>query len=137
MANENNNINELAGDEDPTSELETPTWRRPDIVVERATLEVEANTMDFSDVPSAQVPDRQRRGRQKLQFELEQQAALLRGLKAESGAREEIIRDLQAELDELREDLQRSKDNLKNIRDFVTGALKNQGLDEVELNNLV
>ena len=30
-----------------------------------------------------------------------------------------------------------SKDNLKNIRDFVTGALKNQGLDEVELNNLV
>ena len=70
MANENNNINELAGDEDPTSELETPTWRRPDIVVERATLEVEANTMDFADIPSAQVPDRQRRGRQKLHFEL-------------------------------------------------------------------
>ncbi|MEM8684314.1 MAG: FHA domain-containing protein [Pseudomonadota bacterium] len=117
MANENNNINELAGDEDPTSELESPTWRRPDIVVERATLEVEANTMDFADVPSAQVPDRQRRGRQKLHFELEQQAALLRGLKAESSAREEIINDLQSELNGLRDELQRNKQSLRKSRD--------------------
>ena len=116
MANENNNINELAGDEDATSELESPTWRRPDIVVERATLEVEASTMDFADVPSAQVPDRQRRGRQKLHFELEQQAALLRGLKAETKARQEIIDDLQTEIADLRDDLQRSKDSLKKSR---------------------
>ncbi len=117
MANENNNINELAGDEDPTSELESPTWRKPDIVVESATLEVEANTMDFADVPSAQMPDSQRRGRQKLHFELEQQAALLRGLKAESSAREDIINDLQAELTQLRDDLQRSKQSLKKSRE--------------------
>ncbi|MEM9690145.1 MAG: FHA domain-containing protein [Pseudomonadota bacterium] len=122
MANENNNINELAGDEDPTSELESPTWRKPDIVVERATLEVEASTMDFADVPSARIPDRQRRGQQKLHFELEQQAALLRGLKAESSAREEIIADLQTELDELRADAQRNKDNLKKSRESYREA---------------
>jgi len=127
MANDNNYSNELAHDRDPTSELETPTWRREDdIVVTSDTLEAQADTLEAQvgtldhEHQAKSAPTEQTR---KLSYDLEQHRALLRGLRAESTAREEIARQLNDELDaakvtihDLRQTLRERKAEAKELR---------------------
>jgi len=132
MANENNKINELVDDDDPTSELEALTWRRDtDGHVMVATVEADASTYEVEDAreEAASVAemrsDLAERSRkiERLQFDLEQLRSRWMGLEAEIKAREEITESLTRDLDETRGGLAR-KEKLLARRDQSIKSLK-------------
>lgn len=131
MTNENNNINELVADDDPTVELETPTFSGDDDFV----LEADAKTFDSeenTDGPSTSdiaVSELQSdlALREKtisgLQYDIEQLHARWLGLEAEIGARDEQTGQLHTEVASLREGMTR-KEKLIKTRDGKIKALK-------------
>lgn len=79
MANEDNNINELVSDDDPTIELETLGFEQE--TANNKELESDASTFDTQDVASAETISR-------LQFDIEQLRSRWLGLESEIKARE-------------------------------------------------
>lgn len=79
MANEDNNINELVSDDDPTIELETLGSEQE--TANNKELESDASTFDTQDVASAETISR-------LQFDIEQLRSRWLGLESEIKARE-------------------------------------------------
>ncbi|MBT8100170.1 MAG: FHA domain-containing protein [Gammaproteobacteria bacterium] len=129
MANDNNNINELVTDDDPTAELRALSQiRHGELSVES---EASAATCGFPDrkAEDASIPelkaDLKSRGEtiERLQFDIVRLRGKWTGLETEIQAREEITENLQGELAELRETLTR-KENLIKKRDQSIKSLK-------------
>lgn len=120
MANENNNINELVSDEDPTSELKAMTFRRDHPSSVAVPLESEEHTSELQ----RKVGD-DAQTISKLQYDIEQLRARWLGLQAEVKAREEVTETLTAELNELRDALALKEDLLRS-RDDEIESLKSE-----------
>lgn len=126
MANENNNINELVADDDPTAELELPTFSTEE-------LEADANTYpseksDVSDVSASELKlgiKSREKTIGKLQYDIERLHAKWLGLEAEITAREAQTQDLNDQLGQSKEQLAR-KDRLIKKRDSRVKALKSE-----------
>lgn len=86
MANEDNNINELVSDDDPTIELETLGFEQE--TADNKELESDTGTFDTQDVASAETISR-------LQFDIEQLRSRWLGLESEIKAREAQTTQLQ------------------------------------------
>jgi len=134
MANDNNNkFNDLVADDDPTAELETPTF----VQHQDAESELDAQTYDrhspLDDNTSRGVTmtelQSELRARQqtidKLQLETEQLQAKWRGLGAETDAREEQTKQLNDELVAAQEAITR-KERLIKKRDRNIKLLKSE-----------
>lgn len=112
-----NKKNDMTGlDSDPTSELELPTWRRPETPADRDDLEMDADTAGFERDSLSRAKSDDARG---TAFELEQKRALVKGLEAERKSLQDIIQgqntalaELRAEIATLREDLAASDELL-------------------------
>jgi chromosome segregation ATPase len=112
MANENKKINELvADDDDPTSELEAPTFRQlNESALRTSSLEAEEGTYQFgASRESGDIADRadadlraefgrQQNAFSKLQYDYEQLHARWQGLQAEVNSRKELSETLSADL---------------------------------------
>ncbi len=130
MANENNNINELVDDDDPTVELELPSFRL-------ASAEADAKTFDRNDddttqdTKSASVSELESdlKSRKKtisrLQYDIQQLHARWVGLEAEIGARESQTEQLSTDLSTQRDNVAR-KDALIAKRDRKIKTLKSE-----------
>jgi chromosome segregation ATPase len=131
MANDNNNINELvANDDDPTVEMETPTFAKDDFIAE-----VDAKTYDAAESgdrdPSAGLTvselESDLRSRKetisRLQYDIDQLHAKWLGLEAEIGARESQTKQLSKELTSSRKTVAR-KEKLLKKRDRNIKTLK-------------
>ncbi len=121
MANENNKINELVPDvEDPTVELETPTFRQDQPV--DGQLEADAKTYD---APNAARSNSNNQSNSRLQYDIEQLHAKWLGLEAEIRAREEQTCQLNLELIGLQGKIAR-KEKLLKKRDSNIKLLKSE-----------
>jgi chromosome segregation ATPase len=133
MANENNNINELvADDDDPTAELEIPSFAKDDF-----SAEADAKTYDaeetgdrdlsagvtVSELKSDLLSRKKTIGR--LQYDIEQLHSKWLGLEAEMGARESQTEQLSEELTSSRAATVR-KEKLIKKRDRRVNALKSE-----------
>lgn len=87
MAHEDNNINELVADDDPTVELETPTFELG--IANDTESESDADTYDSNDIARDETVS-------KLQFEIEQLQSRWLGLESEVNAREAQTAQLQS-----------------------------------------
>ena len=134
MANDNNNINELvAEDDDPTSELELPTFAQYD----DGQLEADAQTFDAErgdlvDMPNGITVTELRsdlKSRKKtisrLQYDIEQLRSKWLGLEAEINAREKQTDQLNIELQSSAESIDR-KNRLLRKRDGKIKSLKSE-----------
>ncbi len=127
MANENNNINELVADDDPTAELETPTFAMGD----SGQLESDAGTYDVAEHKGVRVSELRsslelrNETISQLQFDIEQLRSKWLGLDAEIKARESQTESLNGELSDLRTALDR-KDKLLRERDRKIRSLKTE-----------
>ena len=133
MANDNNNINKLvADDDDPTAELEIPSFARDELGAEADAKTFDADQSDDKDGSAGVSVSELKsdlRSRKKtisrLQYDIEQLHSKWVGLEAEIGARE-------SQTDQLNEDLVKSRDavarNAKLIkkRDRNISALKSE-----------
>jgi chromosome segregation ATPase len=128
MTNENNKINELVSDDDPTAELDAVTFRQ--YTASRATLfESEDSTYDIDE--HAERARRESKTISKLQYDIEQLRARWIGVETELRAREEITRKLNAELSSAREAL-RQNTALLEERDDTIAMLKAEIRDRDE-----
>jgi chromosome segregation ATPase len=130
MANDNNNINELVADDDPTVEMEIPSFAKNDL-----SAEVDAKTYDAGESgdrdPSAGLSvselESDLRSRKetisRLQYDIEQLHAKWLGLEAEIGARESQSKQLSKELTSSQKAVAR-KEKLLKKRDRNVKALK-------------
>ena len=121
MANENNKINELSpDDDDPTIELETPTFRLDQSV--QVELEADAKTYDAAETTCSRP-----RGdtNSRLQYDIEQLKSKWLGLDTEVKARGEQVGALNHELSGLLEKVSR-KDKLIKKRDGRIKLLKSE-----------
>ena len=134
MANDKNNTNELAADEDPTSELEAITFRHEHPGRKKILLESDAHTCDLEEVDDDDHESasglrsdlRSRRLKvEKLQYDIAQLRAKWLGLDAELNARKELTTDLQEELRGLGAVLDR-KNKLLRTRAATIKALKTE-----------
>jgi len=130
MANDNNNINELVADDDPTVDMEIPSFAEDDLCAE-----VDAKTYDTEESgdsdPSAgltvselQSDLRSRKETiSRLQYDIEQLHAKWLGLEAEIGARESQTKQVSEELTSSHEAVAR-KEKLLKKRDRSIKTLK-------------
>lgn len=153
MANENKKINELvAGDDDPTSELEALTYKQ----VQRATrkpgvLESEENTFDFNDLDksdSAAADQEELRSElqsraatiDRLQYDFEQLHARWLGVKVEVASRTELADKLTGDLQLLEGKLEHHQQQIAQ-RDKTIEKLREQlrdrDLDSQNLQKLI
>ena len=137
MANDNNKINKLVStsDDDPTAELEIPSYFPDEVEIIDHELEADANTFEFEqpDVPpeldeqsiaALKTGLKSRTERiNRLQFDIEQLRAKWTGLEKEIEAREEITKNLQDDINQLNGKLSSSENKL--------GSRKKE-LDEVK-----
>ena len=119
MATEKNK-NEIAADEDPTSELEAVTFRQDHPSGEDVPLEAEDHTHDFVDHD-----DKNARTISKLQYDIEQLRSKWLGLETEIKAREDITQRLNAELEDVNNALAH-KDKLLKTREQEIKKLKTE-----------
>jgi chromosome segregation ATPase len=141
MANENKNIKELVSeDDDPTAELEIPSFRDSEFAdsdEHDEHSESDSHTYGLAKRKSDDsgkgqtIPelksDLESRAKTigKLQYDIEQLRAKWLGLEAEIGAREEIANNLLQEVDKLKKTIAR-KDNLLGKRNDSIKALKSE-----------
>jgi len=139
MANENKNINELVlDDDDPTAEL--------DVTELRAAVRDDASVASDSDTPSRTVDEDDDASRiqsvSELQLDLDERSETVGrlqsdierlhskwlGLETEISAREEVVRDLEKEVDELKSQVARKSKLLKK-RDKKIKKLRSEDSD--------
>ncbi len=130
MANENNNINELVADDDPTVELEVGNFQRE--IVEADTLTFDATDKHDSDETSGATVSALRsdlRSRKEtndqLQYDIQQLHTKWLGLEAEINAREAQTEQLNTELAAAQQTIAR-KEKLIKKRDRGIKSLKSE-----------
>ncbi len=131
MANKNKNIKELVSeDEDPTAELETPTFRQHEHDGDTEQRESDAHTYGLgrerSDAGSGQsIPELQSdlesrtKTIGKLQYDIEQLRSKWLGLETEISAREEIANNLLKEVQQLKKRITQKEDLLKKRNESI------------------
>lgn len=133
MANDNNNINELvADDDDPTVELEIPSFARAELGAEADAItfdsEKSGNNDGSTGVSVSELKSDLRSRKEtisRLQYDIEQLHSKWVGLEAEIGARESQTKQLNDELIKFRAAIA-SNEQLIEKRDLTIDALKSE-----------